>query len=158
VVSFTRKVDYALVALARLADGGEQAGPVSARQIAEEFDLPLPLLMNILKDLQRAGLIGSTRGARGGYYLSDDPREIVLLDVVQAVEGPVQMAPCCNDRHDEALEGPPCQRMRHCPASRPMQHLQKRMVQMLAGVNLHDLFRCELDIASDELGIAAANV
>lgn len=59
----TRKTDYALVALATLArehDGEGRA--LSARQLAEQHELPLPLLMNALKELHRAEVIASRRG------------------------------------------------------------------------------------------------
>ena len=76
--SLTRKSDYALLALSRLDLEGPDASPVSARHIADAYDLPLPIMMNVLKDLAGAGLVNSKRGATGGYYLSRPRRRSPL--------------------------------------------------------------------------------
>lgn len=89
----TRKTDYALVALAGLADSKRRSA--SARDLSEELNLPLPVLRNILKDLATHGLLISTRGPSGGYRLARPPADITLADVVNIIEGPVQLARCC---------------------------------------------------------------
>ena len=89
----TRKTDYALVALAGLARPGRPAS--SARDLAAELNLPLPVLRNILKLLASRGLLTSSRGPSGGYRLARHPREITLAAVVDAIEGPVQLLKCC---------------------------------------------------------------
>ena len=101
MLSLTRKSDYALVALSYLGQQHAlaQETPVSARRIADQFGLPLPLLMNILKALSHAGLVTSTRGPQGGYVLSQSPEEISILDVVNAIEGPVRVALCAPAIH-----------------------------------------------------------
>ena len=79
--SFTKKTDYALVALATLAEetaGGPETGRLSARQISERHGMPLPVLMNVLKDLVSVGLVTSTRGSKGGYSLARDPQAITI--------------------------------------------------------------------------------
>ncbi|MFW6061036.1 MAG: RrF2 family transcriptional regulator [Phycisphaeraceae bacterium] len=89
MLSLTRKADYALVALVFLGHRwreGESA--TSARQVAETFGLPQPVLMNTLKALARHGLVRSQRGVGGGYELARDPARIDLLEAVHAVEGP----------------------------------------------------------------------
>src|SRR5437868_13882594 len=95
--SLTRKTDYALIALTRLAE--EAAGkqqPLSARQIAEQYGLPLPLLMNVLKELHKAEIVCSRRGSSGGYMLCcHDPAEITMLQIIEALEGQVKVALCC---------------------------------------------------------------
>ncbi|MEX1015892.1 MAG: Rrf2 family transcriptional regulator [Phycisphaeraceae bacterium] len=86
MLSLTRKADYALVATVYLARRRAAAeGPVSAREIAEQFDLPLALLMNVLKQLAGAGLLRSTRGVTGGYELAVEAEAVSVLDVVEAV-------------------------------------------------------------------------
>ncbi|MFA9480406.1 Rrf2 family transcriptional regulator [Phycisphaerales bacterium AB-hyl4] len=91
MLSLTRKADYALIAAVYLArQRASDAGPVSAREIGEAFDLPVPVLMNVLKQLASAGLLRSTRGSGGGYELAAEPTAVSLLDVVGAVaEGDV---------------------------------------------------------------------
>src|ERR671914_217579 len=84
MLSLNRKTDYALVALADMADrAGEWA---SAREIAERKDVPAALLMNVLKTLHGAGILRSTRGTRGGYQIAGDLERLSLFDLVRVLE------------------------------------------------------------------------
>src|SRR5688572_11227957 len=92
MLTFSKKVDYGLIALSHLAtDEGHKA---SARQIADKFGVPLPILMNILKTLAHQGLVTSLRGAKGGYVLAIDPHTISVGRIVLALEGPIRMVEC----------------------------------------------------------------
>ena len=140
--SLSRKTDYALVALGRLAE--EAAGaqrPLSARQIAEQYNLPLPLLMNILKDLHRSEIVCSRRGAAGGYMLCcHDPAEVSILQVIEALEGPVKVALCCDDEPAEGREPcSACRVMPLCPNVTPMQRLNDKVRDFLSKITLRDL-------------------
>lgn len=136
--SLTRKTDYALVALAALAqqDGGHD-NPLSAREIAERYQLPAALLMNLLKDLHRAGIVCSRRGAGGGYILCMDPAEIPLLTIIQAIEGPVSVAVCCDEAEPEPCTA--CATEPACPIASPMQRFNELTHKFLQHVKLIDL-------------------
>ena len=82
------KVDYALRALAELADA-EPGVPVKAEAVAQAQGIPLKFLENILLELRHAGLVISQRGAVGGYRLGREPGEITLADVIRVVDGPL---------------------------------------------------------------------
>jgi Rrf2 family protein len=86
-VRTTAKADYAVRAAVELAAHGD--APVSAERIAEAQQIPVNFLENILLDLRRAGIVESRRGAAGGYLLAKPAKEIVVADVVRAVEGPL---------------------------------------------------------------------
>lgn len=86
-VRTTAKVDYAVRAVIELAAHGD--APVSAERIADAQRIPANFLENILLDLRRAGIVASKRGAAGGYLLAKPAQEIVIADVVRAVEGPL---------------------------------------------------------------------
>jgi Rrf2 family protein len=86
-VRTTAKADYAVRAAVELAVSDD--APVSAERIAEAQKIPVNFLENILLDLRRAGIVESRRGAAGGYLLAKPAAEIVLADVVRAVEGPL---------------------------------------------------------------------
>ena len=148
-----RKTDYSLVALAALGQeklAGE--GPLSARQISARHDLPLPLLMNALKELHRAGVICSRRGVGGGYYLDREPEEITLKDVIEALEGPVCVTLCSDDHpHDHA--GNPCQLVCFCPISNPMKRFNGMLNDFLAKVTLQNLIASESVSALPTLGV-----
>ncbi|MBI1374595.1 MAG: Rrf2 family transcriptional regulator [Phycisphaera sp.] len=151
--TLTRKTDYALVALAALATEamrGEAPEPLSARQIAEAYDLPVHLLSNVLKDLHRAEVICSRRGAGGGYLLCRTPESIALLEVVEAIEGPVKMAMCCDDEVAVDADTPAvpaeshgddcnCRAAEKCPITNPMQRFNDLVHQFLARITLRDL-------------------
>jgi len=149
MLSLTRKTDYALVALARLAADSHNGSstPVSAREIAEAHGLPLPLMMNILKKLHRAGLISSTRGIHGGYVLTHEPRAIRLTTVIEAIEGPLRVAACCQD-HDPADSSPGlatdaaarcCPAVKLCPITDSVRLLNQNIRAYLHGYTLADL-------------------
>lgn len=143
MLSLTKKSDYALVALAYLGlRWHDQTGPASARQVAAAFDLPAALLMNIMKDLASAGIVTSTRGARGGYELAREPVEINLLDVFVALEGPIHLVECCTDRQQPAGR---CQIANGCPVRLPMQKLDQRLQRFFQSVSLQDLITSDAD-------------
>lgn len=137
MLQLTRKTDYALVALSHLARRkDEEAGPTSARLIAEAYQLPLPLLMNILKELAQAKLVTSTRGATGGYELAVEPARVSLLEVINAIEGPVKLAPCCDEM---PIVGQGCGMENCCPIQGSINKLHKRMIGFFNEVMLDEL-------------------
>ena len=137
---FTRKTDYALVALASLAEeSGRSDDPQSARVISERFGVPLPLLMNVLKDLVGGGLVRSTRGAKGGYVLARPAGGISVHDVVAAIEGPVSVTVCC-----DTVEVQPCQECGvevRCPITHSVRRLNDRIQGYLREVTLEHLMQ-----------------
>jgi Rrf2 family protein len=87
-VRISVRADYAIRATAELAVLGKD-GPVKAQRIAEEEDIPLKFLLNILADLKRANVVQALRGSRGGYRLARPAAAITLAEVIRAVEGPL---------------------------------------------------------------------
>ena len=79
--------DYAVRAGVALAVA--YPATVSAQTLAAEQDMPRKFLETILADLRRAGLVHSTRGVDGGYTLARPPTEIMIGDVLRAVDGPL---------------------------------------------------------------------
>jgi Rrf2 family protein len=94
MLSLNRKTDYALVALADMADRPGQWA--SAREIAERSDVPPALLMNVLKTLHQGRILRSTRGSRGGYRIAADLEQLSLFDLVRVLEK-TESAPEVND-------------------------------------------------------------
>ncbi len=89
----TAKVDYAVRATIELARAyptdGSRPSPVTRQTIADSQEIPAKFLEHILADLKRSRLIGSVRGADGGYWLNRPPAEIAMADIIRAVEGPL---------------------------------------------------------------------
>jgi Rrf2 family protein len=86
-VKVSAKADYAVRAVVELAAAGD--GPVKAERIAQAQEIPLKFLENIMSDLRQAGIVGSRRGAEGGYWLARPADEITLAQVIRAVDGPL---------------------------------------------------------------------
>jgi Rrf2 family protein len=124
MLALSKKTDYALLSLAFLA---EQAGRVaSAREIAAGFDLPLPVVMNILKCLQQNKILQSTRGVKGGYRIATDLAAVSLYDLVAMVDRSSEDCDCAYDLESRSQQG-------------PVEALHLRLVRFLRDVKLSDL-------------------
>jgi len=93
VMKFTAKTYYALVACVDLTRNFGQ-GPLRAASIAEKHSIPTRFLELILNELKSAKLISSKRGADGGFYLSTEPEQVTVHDIVKAIEGDITIVDC----------------------------------------------------------------
>ncbi len=136
LLSLTRKADYALVAMAELARRDPEQ--ISARKLAEDVQVPLPVLTNILHQLLQHELVVSTRGAQGGYRLSRPAGQIALASVIEAVEGPVQLTMCCGDEEetDSDSRSGSCDLEDGCRIKAPLRRVQERFRSFLNQVDL----------------------
>jgi Rrf2 family protein len=87
-VRVSAKADYAVRAAIELA-AAEPGTPVKGDQLSRAQRIPVKFLENILAELKHAGLVSSQRGADGGYWLAKPPGDIVVADIIRAVEGPL---------------------------------------------------------------------
>ncbi len=95
-MQITRQADYALRAVIFLSRlNGEEKASTSA--IAEKQKIPPSFLAKIVSQLSLAGLIQTSRGARGGVSLARKPEEISVLDVIEAIDGPVMLNECAGN-------------------------------------------------------------
>ena len=88
----TKLTDYASVVLTVLAS--EPTAVLSASELAERAGLEVPTVAKLLKPLAQAGLVEGFRGANGGYKLARDAADISLVEIVEAMEGPLGMTEC----------------------------------------------------------------
>lgn len=84
----SRTVDYALRATMLLAQE-ETPQPIPCSQLAKQGDMPERFLLQILRSLVTHGILRSTRGVDGGYTLVRSPSDVSLLEIIEAIEGPV---------------------------------------------------------------------
>ena len=84
----SRTVAYALQATLQLAQL-DSKGPVPCNQLAAAGNMPERFLLQVLRNLVTHGVLNSSRGVEGGYFLGRDPAEISLLEVIEAIEGPL---------------------------------------------------------------------
>ena len=100
MLKMSKLTDYGTMVLSFLAENPKQMQ--SASDVARQTRLALPTASKLLKLMTRAGLVVSTRGAKGGYRLSRSPDEISAADVIDALEGPVAITQCSEaDGHCE---------------------------------------------------------
>lgn len=106
-MQITRQADYAVRAVHYLS----QLGPdkrAATSQIAQEQRIPPSFLAKIVSQLSVAGLLQTSRGARGGVSLARPPHEITLLEVVEAIDGPIQLNECVGDNGGSCIFGESC--------------------------------------------------
>jgi len=128
---FSAKEEYALRALVELADRHGQ-GPVSLSQVSKAQNISLSYLEQIVGPLRERGVLESTRGAYGGYALSQSPAEITVGDVLRVLEGAIVPIPCVSP------EGS-CARTDHCAARLVWERVRHSLVETLDSITLADL-------------------
>jgi Rrf2 family protein len=95
-MQITRQADYAVRAVLHLAQikNGDRA---ATSTVAKEQHIPPSFLAKIISQLSIAGLLHTSRGARGGVTLARAPKDITLLEVIEAIDGPIQLNECVGD-------------------------------------------------------------
>jgi len=136
-VHFSTRGEYGVRLMAELARH-YGAGPVSLAEVAEHEDLPRPYLEQLVSSLREAGLVTSTRGARGGYELTRGPGEIRMSEVLRALEGPIVPMICANEDPIHALE---CGRTAYCNVNLMWVRVRDAIVGTLDALTLADVSR-----------------
>ena len=134
MIVLTRKADYSLLAMAYLGRASGTDEVSSAREIAVEYNIPLSVLMNLLKTLQREGFISSVRGSRGGYRLARPAESINLAGILGAIEGPLRVTRCMELPDGDSQDC--CERSTWCPVRGPAQVVQEKLDQFFREVTL----------------------
>jgi len=133
-VSFSTKGEYGVRLMVQL---GRRfgAGPASLAEIAADEDLPRAYLEQLVTSLRDAGLVVSTRGARGGYELTAHPAQIRMSEVLRALEGPIAPMICASDEPDHAT----CDRSTLCTVNVLWVRIRDAITGTLDGMTLADL-------------------
>ena len=132
MIRLSKRADYGLIAVRRLGlltDGTCR----SAREIAEEYSIPPALMAKLLQRLARVGLIASLHGTKGGYQLARPISQITVRDVIEAIEGPVALLECLDERKGE------CPQLCTCPVERPLRVVQDRIAEVLGNTMMSEL-------------------
>jgi FeS assembly SUF system regulator len=126
--------DYAVVMMAAMARhcGGVRT---NAAVLADETGIPAPTVQKLVSRLSSAGLLKSVRGAGGGFRLARPAAMITLVEIVEAIEGPIALTSCVETgRHDCSLEG-------HCAVQPHWPVVNAAVRGALAGIPLTSLAR-----------------
>jgi Rrf2 family protein len=131
MLRLSKKADYALLAMRHLAAHADR-GTVSARELAETYDIPSELLAKVLQKLVRARLLTSHQGIRGGYGLGRPSQAISVADVIQAVDGPLTVTACSDTDHS-------CGQYSKCGIRDPLWRIKDRIVAALSSATVAEL-------------------
>lgn len=107
---------------------------VEAQTIAQNQVVPMRFLLKIMPSLIKAGIVRSQRGVGGGYTLARDPRDITLLDVLEAIEGPIHLNRCLIDKAYCSKQGAP-----NCKVHRALADIQQKLNHEFSRYNFADL-------------------
>jgi Rrf2 family transcriptional regulator, cysteine metabolism repressor len=88
-MKISSRCEYACRAMLELGGHARTEQTMTAQEIAERRAIPEKYLVQILLQLKRAGLVRSVRGAQGGYRLAEAPEKVSMLDIIQAIDGPI---------------------------------------------------------------------
>lgn len=130
-MDITRRCDYACRILrAAYKSGGTY---VSVSEIAEDENIPYAFARSIQHDLVKGELIKTVRGAHGGLVLNCDPAQVTLLEVLEAIQGPVSISLCSADPEY-------CQKQPECVYNKVWQGADRLLNGYFASITLKDLF------------------
>lgn len=126
--------EYGVRAMVALAKHHGQ-GPMSIAAMAKASGVPMPYLEQLIGPLRRAGLVESKRGARGGYHLTRDPREVGVGEVYRVMEGPVAPMDCVSEDITEQT----CPLIDGCETRPVWLRMRDAIVETIDSVTLADL-------------------
>lgn len=132
-MKISTKGRYALRALVDLAEFSEKLKKhVPLKEIAKRQNMSEKYLESLFAILKSSGIVRSRRGAKGGYYLVKNPREITALEVINAIEGPISVVECCTSERF-------CDRIDSCKTIRLWKRVNHRVLTELKKTYLRDL-------------------
>lgn len=133
MIKLSKRIEYALLAVQEMA---RQPGAiVSAKDIAERFDISFTLLAKVLQQLVHAGYVRSYHGVRGGYELAVASNRLSVADVIVAVDGRKSALVECQDDVDHAA----CTTQGNCTIREPLAVLQERITSTFASMTVQEL-------------------
>ncbi len=150
MLKISKLTDYGLLATMYLAR--KQGEVVSAREVAEFYHLPLPMITKVLKALHHGGFVESRRGVAGGYTFAGDPTAITLGQLLDLLEGPWDLVECESTNDSGSAI---CSIRTACPSRRFMSGINRAIKSAFDQITLADLARGEMPMSVDKKMFAA---
>lgn len=136
----SKKAKYALKALQVLAEEYKN-GPLLIASIAEKQHIPKKFLEVILLALKNDGILGSKKGQGGGYYLIKDPAEVMMVQVIRTIDGPIALIPCVSEKFYEKCDE--CEDEVTCGIRNVAQEVREATIKILGETSLADVLKRE---------------
>lgn len=138
MLKLTKKADYGLIALRHLAVQAPRS-TASAKEIAEAYGVPLPLLAKVMQKLTRTGILQSLPGTNGGYKLAREADQISALEVIRAIDGPIILTSCFTDHRD-------CGHSERCTVREPLRKIHESIILLLGAITIADIARDGMEV------------
>jgi Rrf2 family cysteine metabolism transcriptional repressor len=130
-MKISTKIRYGTRAILELASHyGE--GPIELKEIAKRENISLKYLEQVIIPLRSAGLVKSVRGSKGGYSLAKQPSEICLNDLVEILEGPINLIECLRDPKA-------CQKSSFCVTRDIWKEVSETIYRIFHGITLEEM-------------------
>ncbi len=128
MIRLSKKADYGLIAATHLARFWS-VGWCSAKDIADAYLIPPPLMAKILQRMVKDGILVSQHGINGGYSLARPPEKITAFEIIAAIDGPVQITSCVTTKGE-------CYQSPRCNVREPLRKVNERVINVLSEVTL----------------------
>ncbi|KJD35412.1 Rrf2 family transcriptional regulator [Tamlana sedimentorum] len=132
----SKKTKYGLKALTFIVNS-DGNNPVQVSAIAKNEQIPQKFLESILLTLRKAGVLGSKKGKHGGYYLRQEPEDILMTEVMRVLEGPIAMVPCVSLNYYEKCDD--CVDEDNCSVHKLMIQVRDSALNVFRNTTLADL-------------------
>jgi len=139
MLKLTKKADYGLISLKHLAVN-RAGGAASAKELADAYNIPMPMLAKVLQRLVRDGFLVSEQGTNGGYRLARDPDKITALEVIRAIDGPIILTACFTSHSI-------CDQNAQCTVREPLRRVHDGILRLLDGITINDLSEDDREFA-----------
>jgi Rrf2 family protein len=114
--------------------------PAQIKDISGRQRVSARYLEQIFMKLKRAGILGSKRGPKGGYFLLKEPKDITIYDILECTEGPIELVFCVGEDPDgEACRAPLCDMKEQCVASPMWKEIGDEMADIFRQTTIQDL-------------------
>lgn len=133
----SRKTKYGIKALIYIAREKREDSLVSIKDIAESEKISQKFLESIMLTLKKAGFLSSRKGKGGGYLLRREPRDIMMVEVMRSLEGPVALLPCVSLNFYERCAD--CKDEDACSIHHLMIQIRDNTLKILENTTLEDL-------------------
>lgn len=127
-----RKLEYSLIALRHMSLKS-QGELTTAKEVAESFHAPFEAVARALQVLTQKGLLRSEYGVQGGYIINKDLSKVSLLELIEMVEGPTQIAKCVGSRPTD------CDIQSKCNIISPVHNLNERLSEFYQSLSVQEI-------------------
>lgn len=130
MLKLTKKIEYGLIAL-RYMQGKGQNEVISAKEIADNFELPQSLMAKVLQQIAKHDIIEPIQGPSGGYKLAKSLNSIKMNKFIEIIEGPLGLVECLKD--------PDCDHVENCNIRLPIERVNNTIINLFSNMTLADV-------------------